>query len=174
AFAGLERIREIREEKPEGDGDEALEPLPRIVGEVEFDDVSFEYEEGTPVLRHVSFEARPGTATALVGPSGAGKSTIIGLVAAFYRPTSGMSTVDGAHFSKVRLSDYRTKIGVFFQDNFLFDGTVFENIAYSRPQAPREAVLRAAAIARCDEFVEKLPGGYDTIVGERGVKLSGG
>ena len=112
--------------------------------------------------------------TALVGPSGAGKSTIIGLVAAFYRPTEGSILVDGRDLAKVRLSDYRAQIGVVFQDNFLFDGSVFENIAYSRPDAPREAVLRAGAIARCDEFIERMPDGYDTIVGERGVKLSGG
>ena len=126
------------------------------------------------MLQGISFAARPGTATALVGPSGAGKSTIIGLVAAFYRPTAGTILVDGRDLAKVRLSDYRSQIGVVFQDNFLFDGTVFENIAYSRPDATREEVLRAAAIAHCDEFVEKLPQKYDTIVGERGVKLSGG
>jgi subfamily B ATP-binding cassette protein MsbA len=174
AFAGLERIRELRDELAEDSGERDLEPLPRLEGRVEFRDVSFEYEKGVPVLRGISFTARPGTATALVGPSGAGKSTIIGLVAAFYRPTAGAVLVDGRDLSKVRLSDYRSQIGVVFQDNFLFDGTVFENIAYSRPEAPREAVLRAAAIARCDEFVEKLPDKYDTIVGERGVKLSGG
>jgi subfamily B ATP-binding cassette protein MsbA len=122
----------------------------------------------------VSFTASPGTATALVGPSGAGKSTIIGLVAAFYRPTSGAVLVDGRDLARVRLADYRSQIGVVFQDNFLFDGSVYENIAYSRPDAARAEVLRAGAIARCDEFIEKLPNGYDTIVGERGVKLSGG
>jgi subfamily B ATP-binding cassette protein MsbA len=174
AFAGLERIRELREELAEDAGDREREPLPRLEGEVAFRDVAFEYEKDVPVLRGISFEARPGTATALVGPSGAGKSTIIGLVAAFYRPTSGTITVDGRDLSKVRLSDYRTQIGVVFQDNFLFDGTVFENIAYSRPEAAGEEVLHAAAVARCDEFVEKLPQKYDTIVGERGVKLSGG
>ncbi len=174
AFAGLERIRELREELAEDAGDAAREPLPPLEGAVEFRDVSFSYEEGVPVLHDVSFAARPGTVTALVGPSGAGKSTMIGLVAAFYRPTHGSVLADGRDLSKVRLLDYRAQIGVVFQDNFLFDGTVFENIAYSRPDAPREAVLKAAAIARCDEFVEKLPDGYDTIVGERGVKLSGG
>ena len=174
AFAGLERIRELREELAEDAGDAAREPLERLEGRVEFRDVSFEYEKGVPVLRGISFAASPGTVTALVGPSGAGKSTIIGLVAAFYRPTEGSILVDGRDLSKVRLSDYRAQIGVVFQDNFLFDGSVFENIAYSRPDAPREAVLRAGAIARCDEFVERLPQGYDTIVGERGVKLSGG
>jgi subfamily B ATP-binding cassette protein MsbA len=174
AFAGLERIREIRGELPEDAGDESLQRLPRVEGWVEFRDVSFEYEPDVPVLFEVSFLARPGTSTALVGPSGAGKSTIIGLVAAFYRPTSGAILVDERDLSKVRLSDYRSQLGVVLQDNFLFDGTVFENIAYARPEATREEILRAAAIARCDEFVEKLPNKLDTIVGERGVKLSGG
>jgi ABC-type multidrug transport system fused ATPase/permease subunit len=174
AFAGLERIREIRDESREDDRDASLESLPRIVGHVEFENVFFEYEKGVPVLRNVSFEARPGTSTALVGPSGAGKSTLIGLVAAFYRPTSGVIRVDGHDLSRVRLADYRTQLGVVFQENFLFDGTVFENIAFARPDAPREEVLRAARIARCDDFVRELPDGYDTIVGERGVKLSGG
>jgi subfamily B ATP-binding cassette protein MsbA len=174
AFAGLERIRELREELAEDSGDATREPLERLEGNVEFRNVSFEYEKGVPVLREVSFASSPGTVTALVGPSGAGKSTMIGLVAAFYRPTEGAILVDGRDLAKVRLSDYRAQIGVVFQDNFLFDGSVFENIAYSRPDAPREAVLRAGAIARCDEFVERLPQGYDTIVGERGVKLSGG
>ncbi len=174
AFAGLERIREIRDETREDAGDRAREPLPRIVGHVEFRDVSFEYQPGVPVLKDVSFDARPGTSAALVGPSGAGKSTLIGLVAAFHRPTSGAILVDGRDLSRVRLADYREQLGVVFQENFLFDGTVFENIAYARPDAPREEVLRAASIARCDDFVEELPDGYDTIVGERGVKLSGG
>jgi ABC-type multidrug transport system fused ATPase/permease subunit len=174
AFAGLERIRELLDELAEDAGDSARQPLERLEGRVSFDDVTFEYEKDVPVLRGVSFEASPGTVTALVGPSGAGKSTIIGLVAAFYRPTGGAILVDGRDLSRVRLSDYRAQIGVVFQDNFLFDGSVYENIAYSRPEAPREAVLRAGAIARCDEFVEKLPQGYETIVGERGVKLSGG
>jgi len=173
-FAGLERIRELRNELAEDAGDSNRDPLPRLEGRVEFREISFEYEKGVPVLRGISFSASPGTVTALVGPSGAGKSTIIGLVAAFYRPTEGSILVDGRDLAKVRLADYRSQIGVVFQDNFLFDGSVFENIAYSRPDAPREAVLRAAAIARCDEFVERLPKTYDTIVGERGVKLSGG
>ena len=174
AFAGLERIRELRDESREDSGDADREALPRLEGRVEFRDVSFSYEEGVPVLHDISFASSPGTATALVGPSGAGKSTMIGLVAAFYRPTSGAVLVDGRDLSRVRLSDYRSQIGVVFQDNFLFDGSVYENISYSRPDATREDVLRAGAIARCDEFVEKLPEGYDTVVGERGVKLSGG
>ena len=174
ALAGLERIREIRNEPPEDAESQTREPLTRIEGSVEFEDVGFEYREGVPVLRDVSFLARPGTGTALVGPSGSGKSTLIGLVAAFYRPTSGRILVDGRDLAKLRLSDYRSQLAVVFQDTFLFDGTVLENIAYSRPDAPREVVLQAAAVARCDEFVEKLPEKYETLVGERGVRLSGG
>ncbi len=174
AFAGLERIREIRNETPEDAGDAARRALPRIVGHVEFRDVSFEYQEGVPVLKSVSFESAPGTSTALVGPSGSGKSTIIGLVAAFYKPTSGRILVDGEDLAEVRLADYRSQIGVVFQDNFLFDGTVLENISYARPEALKDEILRAARIARCDDFVQELAEGYETVVGERGVKLSGG
>jgi subfamily B ATP-binding cassette protein MsbA len=174
AFAGLERIREIRDELAEDTGDESRRELPKLVGRVEFEDVHFEYQKDVPVIRGVSFVAEPGTSTALVGSSGSGKSTLIGLVAAFYRPTSGRILVDGYDLAAVRLADYRAQLGVVLQDNFLFDGTVFENIAYARPDATAEEVRRAAAIARCDDFVEKMPDGYETIVGERGVKLSGG
>ncbi|HEV8582384.1 MAG TPA: ABC transporter ATP-binding protein [Thermoanaerobaculia bacterium] len=174
AFAGLERIREIRNEVTEDAGETARKPLRRVEGTIEFDDVHFEYQAGTPVLKGVSFVASPGTSTALVGPSGSGKSTLISLVAAFHRPTSGHILVDGQDLAELRLGDYRSHLGVVFQDNFLFDGTVLENIAYARPHAAEEDVLRAALIARCDEFVARLPQGYDTIVGERGVKLSGG
>jgi subfamily B ATP-binding cassette protein MsbA len=174
AFAGLERIREIRNELAEDAGDDRREPLPPLEGRVEFQDVHFEYQEGVPVIRGVSFTAEPGTSTALVGSSGSGKSTLIGLVAAFYRPTAGRILVDGHDLASVRLFDYRSQLGVVLQDNFLFDGTVLENIAYARPDAAPEEVLRAAAIARCDDFVSRLPDGYETVVGERGVKLSGG
>jgi subfamily B ATP-binding cassette protein MsbA len=174
AFAGLERIREIRNELTEDDGDEMRVGLPPIEGIVEFRDVTFEYQAGVPVLHGISFTARPGTSTALVGPSGSGKSTLIGLVAAFYRPASGTILVDGKDLSTVRLSDYRSQLGVVLQDNFLFDGTVLENIAFARPDATDEEILRAARISRCDDFVAKLPDKYETVVGERGVKLSGG
>ena len=174
AFAGLERIREIRNELAEDAGDEKLARLPPIEGTVEFQDVVFEYKPGVPVLHGISFVARPGTSTALVGPSGSGKSTLIGLVAAFYRPTSGRILVDGRDLAGVRLSDYRSQLGVVLQDNFLFDGTVLDNIAFARPDATDEEILRAAKISRCDDFVAKLPEKYDTVVGERGVKLSGG
>ena len=174
AFAGLERIREIRNELAEDAGDEEHSRLPPIEGTIEFRDVVFEYKPGSPVLHGISFVARPGTSTALVGPSGSGKSTLIGLVAAFYRPTSGTILVDGQDLAGVRLSDYRSQLGVVLQDNFLFDGTVLDNIAFARPDATDEEILQAAKISRCDDFVAKLPDGYDTVVGERGVKLSGG
>jgi ABC-type multidrug transport system fused ATPase/permease subunit len=174
AFAGLDRIREIREMATEGEGDEALEPFESVRGDVRFEKVSFEYVEGQTVLRDVSFEAPAGTTTALVGPSGSGKSTLIGLVMAFNRPTSGRVLVDGRDLQGVRLRDYRRHIGAVMQDNFLFDGTVADNIRFSRPDATMEEVRRAGGVAHCDEFVESFPDGYQTVVGERGVKLSGG
>jgi ABC-type multidrug transport system fused ATPase/permease subunit len=174
AFAGLERIREIRNEIPEDAGEADRQPLREVDGRIEFRDVHFEYNAGQPVLKGISFTALPGTSTALVGPSGSGKSTLIGLVAAFHHPTSGEIRVDGQKLSDLRLGDYRSHLGVVFQDNFLFDGTVLENIAYADPHASEEDVIRAAKIARCDDFVSRLAEGYDTIVGERGVKLSGG
>jgi ABC-type multidrug transport system fused ATPase/permease subunit len=174
AFAGLERIREIRNEVPEDAGEASRTPVRQVQGTIEFRDVRFEYQPGTPVLKGVSFVAHPGTSTALVGPSGSGKSTLIGLVAAFHRPTSGQILIDGRDLAELRLGHYRSHLGVVFQDNFLFDGTVLENIAYASPHASEEEVLRAARIAHCDDFAARLPNGYDTIVGERGVKLSGG
>jgi ABC-type multidrug transport system fused ATPase/permease subunit len=174
AFAGLERIREIRNEITEDAGEAVRQPLLLTAGKIELRDVYFEYQPGTPVLKGVSFVAWPGTSTALVGPSGSGKSTLIGLVAAFHRPTSGQILVDGQDLAELRLGDYRSHLGVVFQDNFLFDGTVLENIAYACPHASEEEVLRAARIAHCDDFVARLAQGYDTVVGERGVKLSGG
>ena len=143
-------------------------------GDGRFRDVTFEYKPGVPVLHGISFTAKPGASTALVGPSGSGKSTLIGLVAAFYRPPRGRSSWTEKDLSGVRLSDYRSQLGVVLQDNFLFDGTVLENIAFARPEASDEEVLRAAKISRSDDFVAKLPEKYDTVVGERGVKLSGG
>jgi ABC-type multidrug transport system fused ATPase/permease subunit len=174
AFAGLERIREIRNEASEVAGDGSRRPVASVEGTVEFRDVHFAYQPDVPVLRGISFRAEPGTSTALVGPSGAGKSTLIGLVAAFHRPSSGQILVDGQDLADLRLLDYRSHLGVVFQDNFLFDGTVLENIAYAAPDATAPEILRAAEIAHCDAFVRRLPKGYDTVVGERGVRLSGG
>jgi ABC-type multidrug transport system fused ATPase/permease subunit len=175
AFAGLDRLRELRAvATEEDDGDLSRLPLSNVTGEVEFDGVSFEYAPGAPVLKEISFRVPAGSTTALVGPSGAGKSTLIGLVMAFHRPQRGRVLVDGVDLSTVRLQDYRAHLGVVLQDNFLFDGSIAENIAYSRPQASRAGIEKAGAIAHCDEIVARLAEGYDTLVGERGVKLSGG
>ncbi len=174
ALAGLERTRELLAEHPEDEDPRRRVVLHDLKGLVEFEDVDFEYEPGRPVLRAINLVAQPGTVTALVGPSGAGKSTLIGLVAGFYVPTRGTVRVDGVDLSVVDLASYRNKLGVVLQDNFLFDGTIRANVAFSKPDATEEEILRACRIARVDEFVEHFEQGYDTVVGERGVKLSGG
>ena len=174
ALAGLERTREVMRERPEDEDPRRTASLPSIRGEVSFENVSFSYEPGKPVLHEVSFESRPGTVTALIGPSGSGKSTIIGLISAFYVPTGGVVRVDGADLSTIRLDSYRTQLGVVLQDTFLFDGTIRENVAFSRPDATEQQIMDACRIARVDEFAETFTDKYDTIVGERGVKLSGG
>src|SRR5688572_11671772 len=174
ALAGLERTREVLRERPEDADPRRAVALGPLRGEVVFDDVRFSYEAGKPVLLGISFRAEPGTVTALVGPSGAGKSTIIGLVAAFHTPTEGNVRVDGISLSTVRLDSYRSQLGVVLQETFLFDGTIRENVAFSRPDAAEADVLEACRIARVDEFATAFPEGYDTVVGERGVKLSGG
>jgi subfamily B ATP-binding cassette protein MsbA len=174
AFAGLDRIREIRATPTEDAGDAALEPLTDVRGDVAFEDVTFEYNPGVPVLKHVSFTAPAGTTTALVGSSGSGKSTLISLVMAFNRPLEGRVRVDGRDLAGVRLKDFRSHLGVVLQDNFLFDGSIADNIAFSRPGAPRSEVEHVARIAHCEEFILGFPQGYDTVVGERGIKLSGG
>ena len=174
ALAGLERTREILGERPEHVDPRRTVALPRIEGRIEFEDVTFSYDGVREVLRGVSFLSEPGTVTALVGPSGSGKSTIIGLIAAFHVPATGRVTVDGIDLSTARLDSYRSQLGVVLQDTFLFDGTIRENVAFSRPDASDEDVLRACRLARVDEFAEAFEQGYDTIVGERGVKLSGG
>jgi ABC-type multidrug transport system fused ATPase/permease subunit len=174
ALAGLERTREVLNENPEDEDPERTVPLGRIEGRVKFERVDFAYETGKPVLHQVEFEAEPGTVTAFVGPSGGGKSTITGLIAGFYQPTAGRVLVDGFDIAKVRLGSYRTQLGVVLQDTFLFDGTIRENVAFSRPDAREEDVLAACRIARVDEFAESFEKKYDTVVGERGVKLSGG
>jgi subfamily B ATP-binding cassette protein MsbA len=174
ALAGLERTREILGERPEHVDPRRTVALPRIEGRIEFEDVTFSYDGVRKVLRGLSFVSAPGTATALVGPSGSGKSTIIGLIAAFHVPATGRITVDGIDLSTARLDSYRSQLGVVLQDTFLFDGTIRENVAFSRPEASEEDVLRACRLARVDEFAEAFADGYDTIVGERGVKLSGG
>src|SRR6059058_6132666 len=174
AFAGLDRIREIRRMATEDEEDASRAPLPDIRGEVAFDDVTFEYNNGVPVLKRVAFVAPAGSTTALVGSSGSGKSTLISLVMTFNRPLSGRVLVDGRDLTGIKLRDYRSHLGVVLQDNFLFDGTIAENIAYAKPHATRGEIRAVSRIAHCDEFVEAFENGYDTIVGERGVKLSGG
>ena len=174
AFAGLDRIREIREMATEDEEDATREALPPPAGEIRLEDVSFAYEEGVPVLRDVSLTAPAGSTTALVGSSGSGKSTLISLVMAFNRPQSGRVTIDGHDLQSIRLKDYRSLLGVVLQDNFLFDGTVAENLKFSKPDATREEVEAVSRLAHCHEFIQGFPEGYDTIVGERGVKLSGG
>lgn len=174
ALAGLERTREILSEKTEEQTEGRTVHLDRVEGRVAFEGVSFAYETGKQVLYNVSFESEPDTVTALVGPSGAGKSTIIGLIAAFYTPTTGHVLVDGVDLAHVRLDSYRTQLGVVLQETFLFDGSIRENVAFSRPDATEEQILEACRIARVDEFADNFEKKYDTVVGERGVKLSGG
>lgn len=174
AFAGLDRIHELRNVATEDELDANLEPLRDVEGEVAVEDVRFGYKPELVVLRGVTFDAPAGTTTALVGPSGAGKSTLIALLMAFHRPQSGRILVDGRDLAELRLRDYRRQLGVVMQDNFLFDGTIRENIAYGNPGATDEEIRSASRIAHADEFVERFDDGYDTIVGERGVKLSGG
>jgi subfamily B ATP-binding cassette protein MsbA len=174
ALAGLERTRDILKENREESDPKRTQIIPAIRGDVAFQQVTFSYETGKEVLHGVSFQAAPGSVTALVGPSGAGKSTIIGLISSFYTPTSGIVLVDGMDLSTVKLSSYRSQLGVVLQETFLFDGSIRENVAFSRPDATEEQILTACRIARVDEFAENLENKYDTIVGERGVKLSGG
>jgi ABC-type multidrug transport system fused ATPase/permease subunit len=174
AFAGLDRIREIRSMVTEGQQDETKQACDSLSGDVRFERVGFEYTPGVPVLRDVSFSSPAGSTTALVGSSGSGKSTLISLVMAFNRPKSGEVFVDGVPLSDVRLHDYRSNLGVVLQDNFLFDGTVAENIAFGRPGASRAEIEEVGRVAHCEAFIQGFPDKYETIVGERGVKLSGG
>lgn len=174
AFAGLDRIREIRSMATELDGDGDKSPLRRTRGHIVFEDVSFAYERDVPVLRGVSLDAPPGSTTALVGSSGSGKSTLVSLVLSFNAPDSGRILVDGRDLAGIRLADYRRHVGVVLQDNFLFDDTIEFNIRYGRSRASRGAVIRAAKLANCHDFITDFPDGYDTVIGERGVKVSGG
>jgi subfamily B ATP-binding cassette protein MsbA len=174
ALAGLERTQEILAERPEDRDPKRTVQLRDIVGAVEFENVTFSYDGVREVLRDISFRSEPGTVTALVGSSGSGKSTTIGLVSAFYVPSGGRVLIDGVDLSTVRLDSFRTRLGVVLQESFLFDGTIRENVAFSRPDASEEEIMHACRIARVDEFAESFADKYDTVVGERGVKLSGG
>ncbi len=174
AFAGLDRIRELKQMATEDQLDADRDEIDSIKGEVRFEDVWFEYDKDVPVLKGISFVAPAGTTTALVGSSGSGKSTLMSLVMAFNRPTTGAVRIDGRDLAALQLRSYRRHLGIVLQDNFLFDGTVADNIRFSRPDATMADVVRASRIAHCDEFVEGFADKYDTVVGERGVRLSGG
>lgn len=174
AFAGLDRIREVLDIKGEDAEDEVKEAAGDLRGDIAFENVSFEYQAGAPVLKGITFEAPAGSTTALVGSSGSGKSTMISLVMNFNQPKSGRVLVDGRDLQTLKMRDFRSNLGVVFQENFLFDGTIAENISFAQPGATRAQVEEACLIAHCSEFIERFEKGYDTIVGERGVKLSGG
>ncbi|HEV2577421.1 MAG TPA: ABC transporter ATP-binding protein [Acidobacteriaceae bacterium] len=174
AMAGLDRTREVMSEHAEDADPNRAHDAGIIRGDVRFEDVSFAYVADKPVLHNVSFHSQPGTVTALVGSSGSGKSTIISLVCGFHTAQSGAVLIDGQDLATIRLSSYRRQLGVVLQETFLFDGTIRENIMFSRPSATEEQFQQACSIARVDEFAERFPEGYETIVGERGVKLSGG
>ena len=174
AVAGLDRTKEILEEEEEGSEPMRAQEAGYVQGHVALQEVFFEYEAGKPVLHGISFESKPGTVTALVGPSGSGKSTIISLLCGFHTATSGTILIDGRDLSTLRLSSYRQQLGVVLQEAFLFDGTIRENVMFSRPKASEEQFMNACEIARVDEFARRFPEGFETIVGERGVRLSGG
>jgi len=174
AFAGLDRTNEIMTELEENQSPGRTVKMPPIHGTVRFEQVEFAYDPERPVLHGITFDALPGTVTALVGSSGSGKSTIISLLCAFHTPSSGRVTVDDIDLSHVDLNTFRSQLGVVLQESFLFDGTIRENILFSRPNATEEELFFACRTARVDEFAERFEEGYDTIVGERGVKLSGG
>ena len=174
AFAGLDRIRELKAMATEDQLDADRDSIRSIEGRVAFEDVWFEYNPGVPVLKGISFTAPAGTTTALVGSSGSGKSTLMSLVMAFNRPTKGAVIIDGRDLGGLKLRDFRAHLGIVLQDNFLFDGTVADNIRFSRPDAPMSEVIRVSKIAHCDDFIDAFAQKYDTVVGERGVRLSGG
>ena len=174
AFAGLDRIREIKQLVTEVEGDEDRNAIADVRGDVKFDGVWFEYTEGVPVLKNINFHAPAGTTTALVGSSGSGKSTLIGLVMNFAKPQLGRVLIDDRELSSLKLRDYRSHLGIVMQDNFLFDGTIAENISFSNPNASMEQILAVSKVAHCAEFIDGFEKKYDTIIGERGIKLSGG
>src|SRR5690606_12601456 len=174
AMAGLDRTQELMDMKEEDDPEVRTISLDKIKGNIKFEDVSFSYEEGKEVLHNISFEAPAGSVTALVGSSGSGKSTIAGLAATFLSPKKGKVTMDGVDLSKVNLSSFRQYLGVVLQDDFLYEGTIRENILFPRPDATEEELLNAVKHAYVNEFTDRFDDGLDTVIGERGVKLSGG
>ncbi len=174
AFAGLDRTEELMSTETEDNLKDRTTVIDRIHGDIEFNQVSFAYEPNKPVLNNISFSAKAGSVTALVGTSGSGKTTIAGLVATFMNPDSGTITVDGQDLSKVTLQSYRAQLGVVLQDDFLYEGTIRENILFPRPDATEDQLMEAVRAAHVDEFTTRFEKGLDTVIGERGVKLSGG
>lgn len=174
ALAGLDRTEELMNMEAEEDNEERTIQLEKVNGTIKFDDVSFSYEEGKQVLNNISFEVPKGTVTALVGSSGSGKSTIAGLSATFLNPESGKVTIDNHDVSKIKLSSYRKNLGVVLQDEFLFEGTIRENILFPRPNATEKELQYAVKAAYVNEFTDRFDDGLNTLIGERGVKLSGG
>jgi ABC-type multidrug transport system fused ATPase/permease subunit len=174
AFAGLDRTEEIMNTPMESDDQKRTVPLNQIKGDFEFQDISFAYESGTDVVKSISFHAPAGSVTALVGSSGSGKTTIAGLAASFLNPDSGRILVDGVDLQTVTLESFRSKLGVVLQDDFLFEGTIRENILFPRPEASEDELQKAVHAAYVQEFSDRFEDGLDTLIGERGVKLSGG
>jgi len=174
AFAGLDRTEELMNMSLEEDSTIRTQELKSIKGDIIFDDVSFSYDQEKEVINRISFTANSGSVTALVGTSGSGKSTIAGLAASFLNPKSGQITIDGEDLSKVQLSSYRSQLGVVLQDDFLFEGTIKENILFPRPDATESQLQEAIKAAHVTEFTDRFDDGLDTVIGERGVKLSGG
>ncbi len=174
AFAGLDRTEEIMNEATEEDYIDSQNDLKEIRGHIEFKDVSFAYDGEKNVVENISFTAPPGSVTALVGSSGSGKTTIASLAASFLRPNTGLITIDGFNLSNISINDYRSRLGVVLQDDFLFEGTIRENILYPRPDSSKEDLLGAVKSAHVNEFTDRFDDGLDTLIGERGVKLSGG
>lgn len=174
AFAGLDRTEELMSIPSEDDPEIRTEKIGAIKGDIRFENVSFSYEEGKEVLKQVTFEAPAGSLTALVGSSGSGKSTIAGLAASFLVPQSGTITVDGIDLTKISLETFRSQLGVVLQDDFLFDGTIRENILFARPKATEQELQQAVDAAYVQEFASRFEKGLDTVIGERGIKLSGG
>jgi ABC-type multidrug transport system fused ATPase/permease subunit len=174
AFAGLDRMQEVLELEKEDDDVTRVNSIQAIEGEIIFNDVSFSYEKGNEILHSINFQAKPGSVTALVGSSGSGKTTIAGLVASFLQPDSGLITVDGMDLRKIKLNDYRKHLGVVLQDDFLFEGTIRENILFPKPDAAENELMDAAKAAHVLEFADRFDEGLETLIGERGIKLSGG
>lgn len=174
AAVGYERIREVLEIERDVQDLPGARRAPNFRGKIEFENVSFSYGQNTSTLTNVSFTIKPGQVAALVGPTGAGKTTIINLIPRFYDPSDGSVKIDGQDIRRFRQKSLREQISFVLQDTLLFHGPIWQNIAYGKPDASREEILRAAELANASEFIEKMPEGYDTLVGERGVTLSGG